>query len=142
MAHEILSVKLHQLDDSVTRLHRRVRIGETEDQDHLRREIRRLERECTEAEADLRESLRRSRAELAPALARSYGQVEREIRQSERQLRAASAGSRDPESAAEEQLLLAEYVLDFAHRAVDRALLFSLKAIDAQLSSRKEGEPL
>ena len=45
--------------------------------------------------------------------------------------------SPDPETAVEEKLLLAEYALDFAHQAADRALLLSMEAIDAQLQQQE-----
>ena len=43
----------------------------------------------------------------------------------------------------EEKILLAEFALDFAQRAAERALLISLEAIDAQLVwQQKEGKDL
>ena len=43
----------------------------------------------------------------------------------------------DPDHIVEEKILLAEYALDFAIQAADRALLFSMEAIDAQLTQQK-----
>lgn len=49
----------------------------------------------------------------------------------------------DRESFIEEKILLAEYALDFAQRAAERALLISLDAIDSQLVwEQKEGKDL
>lgn len=140
MAHEILSVKLCQLDERMERLHSRIRMSEVADHVRLRREIDRLERECAEAEATLRENLRRSKSDLVSVLARGYGQVEQVIRQSRAQLDAMAADSPDTAAAVEEKLLLAEYALDFAHQAADRALLLSMDAIDAQLLEQQEGK--
>ena len=133
MDHEILSVKLCQLDDSVERLHSRIHMSETASHDHLQQEIAALERECAAAETALRENLRRSKSELVTVLAQSYGQVERDIGCAKKQLKEVAGKSRDQEAAMEEELLLAEYLLDFVHQAANRALLFSMKAIDAQL---------
>lgn len=141
MAHEILSVKLCQLDDSVGRLHSRIRISETANHARLQQEITALERECTEAEEALRENLQRSRSDLTAVLSRGYGRVEQEIASSKKQLREIAGRSENSEAVVEEELLLAEYMLDFAHRAADRALLCSMKAIDAQLI-QEEGESL
>ena len=69
-------------------------------------------------------------------------QIEEIIEESGAQMRTLSAGNPDEEVAAEEQILLAEYALDFAHRAADRALLLSMEAIDTQLIQQKEGEVL
>ncbi|WP_297213138.1 hypothetical protein [uncultured Flavonifractor sp.] len=141
MAHEILSVKLCQLDDSVGRLHSRIHMSETSNHQHLQQEIAVLEQECMDAEAALRENLRRSKSSLVSVLARGYGQVEHDIEQSKTQLQQLVGTGPDSE-AVEERLLLAEYLLDFAHRAADRALLFSMKAIDAQLTQQEKGESL
>lgn len=141
MAHEILSVKLCQLDDSVGRLHSRIHMSETSNHQHLQQEIAVLEQECMDAEEALRENLRRSKSSLVSVLARGYGQVEHDIEQSKTQLQQLVGTGPDSE-AVEERLLLAEYLLDFAHRAADRALLFSMKAIDAQLTQQEKGESL
>lgn len=138
MAHEILSLKLCQLNDRLERLHSRIRISETAGRGQLRRQIASLEQECAESEATLRDSLHRSKSGVAPALAEGYEQMEAIIRDANRRAQAAAAGA-DPQAAVEEQLLMAEYALDFAQQAADRALLLSMKAIDAQLSRQEEG---
>ena len=142
MAHEILSAKLHQLDGSVERLHRRTYMGETMDHEHLQQEIASLEQECREAEAALHENLCRSKSAFVSVLAQGYGQVEKEILHARMQLQAVVDSSWNAEAAVEEGLLLAEYLLDFAHRAADRALLCSLRAIDAQLFRQEKGGSL
>lgn len=137
MAHEILSLKLCQLDERVGRLHSRIHLSETAGPGRLEQEISALERECLDEEAALRDSLRRSKSELISVLAQGCAQVERDIAWSRRQLSEALEKSPDGETATEERLLLAEYLLDFAHWAADHALLFSMKAIDAQLTQEK-----
>ena len=137
MAHEILSVKLCQLDERVGRLHSRIHLSETASPSRLEQEISLLEQECMDEEAALRDSLRRSKSDLIAVLAQGCAQVEQDITQSRQQLYDALEKSPDGETAMEEKLLLAEYLLDFAHWAADHALLFSMKAIDAQLIQEK-----
>lgn len=138
MAHEILSLKLCQLDDRMERLHSRVRMSETADHGQLQREMERLERECAETEAALREHLRRSKSDLVSVLDRGYRQAEQVVRRTRAELERAAGDDPDGERAGEEKILLAEYALDFAQQAADRALLLSLRAIDAQLVREDE----
>lgn len=65
MAHEILSVKLCQLDDRIGKLHSRIHLSETAGHNQLRREIEVMEHECIESESALRENLRRSKSSIA-----------------------------------------------------------------------------
>ncbi|HIU47656.1 MAG TPA: hypothetical protein IAC59_10440 [Candidatus Fimadaptatus faecigallinarum] len=65
--------------------------------------------------------------------------MEQIIQKSKAQLQALAAESPDAESVVEEKILLAEYALDFAHQAADRALLLSMDAINAQLTQQEEG---
>lgn len=137
MAHEILSIKLCQLEERVDRLHSCIRLSETADRPRLRREMERLEQECLISEAALREQLQHSRSALVSVLGQGYGQMEQIIQASRDQLQALARDNPDPAAAVEEKLLLAEYALDFAHQAADRALLFSMEAIDAQLQQQE-----
>ena len=139
MAHEILSVKLCQLDDRMGRLHSRIHISETASHSQLKREIDALEQEYTQSEAILGENLQRSKSKLVSILAQSYKQIEQAIQNAKDQMQAAAADVPDTEAVTEEKLLLAEYALDFAHQAADRALLLSMEAIDAQLLQQQEG---
>ena len=132
MAHEILSVKLWELEDRLARLSSRIHLSEAADHPQLQQEIRALRRECAEAELTLEHRLRRSRAEMAPLLADAYGEMARCARRTRDALAEQNARRTDPETAAEEKILLAEYALDFALQAANRALLRSMEAIDAQ----------
>lgn len=138
MAHEILSVKLCQLSDRVGRLRSRIHMSETASHSQLRREIGFLERECAEAEMTLRENLRGSKSNLVSVVAQSYEQMERIIQNTKDQMKAMAADDPDAEAVAEEKILLAEYALDFAQQAADRALLLSMEAIDAQAIQQQE----
>ena len=139
MSHGILSVKLCQLDDRVGRLHSRIQMSETASHSQLQQQIDMLERECAAAESALRLNMRHSKSNLVSVLARGYDQMEQIIQKSKAQLQALAAESPDAESVVEEKILLAEYALDFAHQAADRALLLSMDAINAQLTQQEEG---
>lgn len=138
MAHEILSVKLCELEEQLSRLSSRIHLSETAGRGQLRQEIRALSKECAETEWTLREKLRLSRAEVVAPLARTYGEVEELIRKTKSELETQAAGREGGEAAAEEKILLAEYALDFAVEAANRALLLSMEAIDAQLTDLEQ----
>lgn len=142
MAHEILSVKLCQLDERMERLHSRIHISETACQSRLQQEIDALTEECDQAEATLRESLARSKSGVASLLAQGYDQVGRIIRSTKDRLQSIATANPDQEAAVEEKILLAEYALDFAHQAADRALLLCMDAINAQMFQQEEGRSL
>lgn len=142
MAHEILSVKLCQLDERMERLHSRIHISETASRNRLQQEIDALTQECDQAEATLRESLARSKPGVASLLAQGYDQVGRIIRSTKDRLQSIATANPDQEAAVEEKILLAEYALDFAHQAADRALLLCMDAINAQMFQQEEGRSL
>ena len=142
MAHEILSVKLCELEEQLSRLSSRIHLSETAGRGQLRQEIRALSKECAETEWTLREKLRLSRAEVVAPLARTYGEVEELIRKTKSELETRAAGREGGEAAAEEKILLAEYALDFAVAAANRALLLSMEAIDAQRTSQEQERSL
>ncbi|MEE0766982.1 MAG: hypothetical protein UIK34_05445 [Christensenellales bacterium] len=142
MAHEILSVKLCQLDERMERLHSRIHISETACQSRLQQEIDALAEECDQAEATLRESLARSKSGVASVLSQGYDQVGQIIRSTKDRLQSIATANPDQEAAVEEKILLAEYALDFAHQAADRALLLCMDAINAQMFQQEEGRSL
>ena len=142
MAHEILSVKLCQLDERMERLHSRIHISETACQSRLQQEIDALAEECDQAEATLRESLARSKSGVASVLSQGYDQVGQIIRSTKDRLQSIATANPDQEAAVEEKILLAEYALDFAHQAADRALLLCMDAINAQMFQQDEGRSL
>ena len=64
------------------------------------------------------------------------------IRSTKDRLQSIATANPDQEAAVEEKILLAEYALDFAHQAADRALLLSMDAISAQMFQQEEGRSL
>ncbi len=142
MAHEILSVKLCELEDQLSRLSGRIHLSETAGQSQLRQEIQALRRECDETELALGARLRHSQCAMVSVLANSYNAVETAIQAAGDALRS-QAQNAPPEEAAEQKILLAEYALDFAIQASNQALLLSMQAIDAQLTQQAmERRPL
>ena len=140
MPHEILSVKLCELDEEISQLHGRILLSQTAGHERLQEEIQALRRECDAQEFTIRNRLQHSRTEWVRPMAEAFDQVDRIIRSA---LEEASLPAPDEflqEATAEEQLLLAEYMLDFALQAADRALLASLTAIDTQLCPEKNDE--
>ena len=135
MAHEILSVKLCELEEQLSRLSGRIHLSETADHARLDQEIRALGRECDETELALRAKLQHSRSGMVSILGEFYGEVEKTVRMARDTLQRQRDGD-DPERQVEEKILLAEYALDFALQAANRALLLSMQAIDAQLTQQ------
>ena len=132
MAHEILSVKLCELEEELSRLSSRIHLSETAGHAQLQREIQTLRQECAEMELTMQTKLRLSRAKIVTVLADSYGEVEQSIRKAGAALGEQVSGCGGQETAAERKILLAEYALDFALQAANRALLLAMEAIDAQ----------
>lgn len=135
MAHEIMSVKLCELDDRVARLHSRLRLTETADAGTLDREIAEQKRQCAETALTLAQRLAHSKGAVARELSETYEKMESQL-----QLMSSSLGPavQQSEAPADEQAFLAEYALDFALLAVERALLLSMQAIYAQQSFETE----
>lgn len=139
MSHEILSMKLCQLDERLTKLHNRVHISQAADHNQLQQQIEAMQREYAAYEATLRENLWRSKAGLVSVLNRGYRQIEQIIQDTQAQIQTIEADS--PETITERKILLAEYALDFAYQAADRALLLSMDAMDAQRQTEERRIP-
>lgn len=132
MAHEILSVKLCELENQLFRLSGRIHLSETADHTQLQQEIQALGRECDEMERTLQAKLRYSRSRMVSVLADSYRSAEAAIQTARRAMQDQEAAAL-PGETVEKKILLAEYTLDFAIQASNRALLLAMQAIDAQL---------
>ena len=127
MAHELLSVKLCELDEKFERLHSRSQLSQTSDKSSLQKETQLVRRECEEEELILRRRLKFSKSEMAGKLSEVYEKMEETVQSARKEVESGQ-GTLSPE----EWLLLAEYSLDFAKQAADRALLISLEAIGKQ----------
>lgn len=142
MAHEILAIKLCELEDQLSRLSSRIHLSETAGHDQLQQEIKALARECTETDLTLQKKLQLSRAEIVATLADMYGKVDKIVQQAKQALQEQTASHANPDTAAEDKILLAEYGLDFAVQAANRALLLAMEAIDAQLTQQEQERSL
>ena len=142
MAHEILAIKLCELEDQLSRLSSRIHLSETAGHDQLQQEIKALARECTETDLTLQKKLQLSRAEIVATLANMYGKVDKIVQQAKQTLQEQTASHANPDTAAEDKILLAEYGLDFAVQAANRALLLAMEAIDAQLTQQEQERSL
>ena len=137
MAHEILSVKMYELDKKMEQTHSRIQLAENMDMEKLHQQIQDIRQECIE------NRLHHSKTGCVAKLASVFDQVEEAVG---KVLEAENLDLRAENSekfneyflpGAEEKILTAEYALDFAMQAVNRALLVSLEAIEEQ---RKEEE--
>ena len=115
------------------------------DTERLHQQIQNLRQECAESRITLENRLHYSKTGCVTRLANVFDQVEAAV---EKVLEARNLDLRAEKSeqlnanflpSAEEKILTAEYALDFAVQAVNRALLVSLEAIEAQrLEEEKE----
>lgn len=109
-----LDVKLLELDGRLARLRGGIAWCEGADPDRLRQEAELLRDACARQERALRERMQHSRAGDVVQLAQCCDRVEREIARMQQ--------------AVQDRVLLAEYALDFAVQAADRALMCALEA--------------
>lgn len=141
MARELLSVKLGELDREFEKLRSRIHLGEEASREEIEREIVQLRRDCASNELNLRSKLSLSRAETVSRLSKTYGRVEQIIKDAKEEISfPASAEEWTKSLSAEEKALLAEYALDFAVQAANRALLISLEAINDALELQEKEE--
>lgn len=145
MAHEILSVKLYELDEKLRKIRGRILRSEAADPEELKREIAALQKECRENEQELFMEMRFSRASTPRMFSETYMKIRDIVSQAEKTLENEdkTPGAGGPEQV-EKAILTAEYALDFAMEASNHALLLSLQAISAQMEQqeirRKENE--
>ena len=123
MAHEVLAVKLDELDDTLKLLHSRIHVCESAPLAQLQHDMDTLQCEYIQSSAVLRDSLQHSKLPAISVLSEAYQQIEHTIMTAMQTLQ-----MQEPE----EKILLAEYALDFSVQAANRALLCALDAIAAQ----------
>lgn len=140
MAHEILSVKLYELDKKLGQVHSRIQMSESANHTQIRAEVEALKKECAESELTLRNKLKFSKAGMVAELAESYSEVEQIIHKVKEKIGTPAAGQWNDEFSVEEKILFAEYALDFAMQAANHALLISMEALDAQMTQQEKEE--
>ena len=141
MAQEILTLKLQELDDQFSRLSSRIHASQTSGHEQLQTQLTQLSQECSKAATVMQKNVQRSRAQIAAVLANAYQDVEHTIQRADSTLQSHMRNQNSSDATSEEKILLAEYSLDFALLAANRALLLSLQAMDAQLT-QEERRPL
>ncbi len=82
MAHEILTVKLCEMDETIGRLHCRIHLSETAKYTQLCQEIETISREYAETELALRKKLKYSHSKMVSLLAENYEEIEQIIQKS------------------------------------------------------------
>ena len=142
MTHDILSVKLYELDKAIGQMHSRIEQGEMDCPEQVEKDIQELRRECRENREMLHNKMKYSKAKLVGRIAEAYDnrreimlqqdKVDQVIQIAQEQLGISFTEETTKELSAENKILLAEYFLDFAMQASNYALLMSLEAIHAQ----------
>ena len=123
-----LSAKLSELDRTLSHLHETLAGSQRLDAARLRGEIARLQSQGRSSRTALHEKMHGSRAPLVNRLDETYTKIEHLV---------AGICAQDAARSADEQLLLAEYALDFALQAAGQATLLSLQAIETQQSEEE-----
>lgn len=136
MAQGILNAKLDELDRQLRKVHRKIQKSGSANPARLRADLEQVRKEYAENEKALRNRLRFSRSGVVTGLSVSYNQVEQIIRETKNKME--MPGGQEAEK--EEKILLAEYALDFAMQAAERALLLSLEAMEAQTKQQEKKE--
>ena len=136
MAQEILTAKLNELDRQLRKVHRKIQKSGSANPARLRADLEQVRKEYAENEKALRNQLRFSRSGVVTGLSVSYNQVEQIIQETKNKMK--MPGGQEAEK--EEKILLAEYALDFAMQAAERALLLSLEAMEAQTKQQEKKE--
>lgn len=132
MTNDIFSVKLYEMDKAIGQIHSRVEQGEKDSPEQLAEDIRVLRNECRENRENLHNKMKYSKAKLVGRISEAYERVDQVIQEVQQQLGISFAEEQISEFSAENKILMAEYLLDFAMLAADHALLTSLEAIKAQ----------
>ena len=136
MAQGILNAKLDELDRQLRKIHRKIQKSGSANPARLRADLEQVRKEYAENEKALRNRLRFSRSGVVTGLSVSYNQVEQIIRETKNKME--MPGGQEAEK--EEKILLAEYALDFAMQAAERALLLSMEAMEAQTKQQEKKE--
>ena len=115
----MFAAKMIELDEKLRHLHERIDDGEHEDITALMGELNALTEEYNLEQDAIRYRLKECKVPKIQALISMYNDVQERMHN------------------AENTALLAEYALDFAILAADRALLLSLKAIQEKKEASK-----
>lgn len=132
METEILSVKLRELDETVGQLHSRIERSQAVSRSKRQAELEAVRQDCAEAEQTLRSRMRFSRSGFVRELTEACDELERAAKHAYGRVCTTRSEAEGEHPNAEESILLAEYALDFAMQAANRALALSLEAMNRQ----------
>ena len=76
MTHDILSVKLYELDKAIGQMHSRIEQGEMDCPEQVEKDIQELRRECRENREMLHNKMKYSKAKLVGRIAEAYDKVD------------------------------------------------------------------
>lgn len=136
----IFSVKLHEMDKHYGKLQAHLAACQQAEHRLIQEECRKLEEECRENEYILNRSIRGCRC----GAVRKLSDIQLEYARKADDLLAHTMEddmgdiSDRAERQAEVKTLYAEYSIDFAMQAADRAMLAALQAIDAQMDYEEQ----
>ena len=86
MTHDILSVKLYELDKAIGQMHSRIEQGEMDCPEQVEKDIQELRRECRENREMLHNKMKYSKAKLVGRIAEAYDKVDQVIQIAQEQL--------------------------------------------------------
>lgn len=138
MAHEVIAVKLYELDKEFSKLHSRLELSENGNSAQIEEEIRQLKKECAENQVTLYNRLKSSRSQKVKQIAEAYETIEGVIKGTHQEIFGKTSDSLREQMSEEDLILLAEYSLDFAMQAANNALLISMEAIQTQKEKSNE----
>lgn len=136
MSQQMLQTKLTELAEHMDGMQRCIHAGEEQSLTAVRagaEEAREAYAACAET---LRDRLTHSRSAVVGPLAAAYDEIDRVLAGTQKTLRGRTYG----EESVEAKMLLAEYEMDFAMLAIDRAVAAALDAIAARLALTGEEE--
>ncbi len=125
--------KLKELEDKIDQFHDYMLWYKNADQEELTNQMDSLNDAILEENQQLKQKLHYSKSKVVFRIGVAYEEIENIIEALKKDLKQMSEASSLDEFDAEEEALLAEYMLDFAMQTSDYALLSVLKASDAQM---------
>ncbi len=140
MAHEILSVKLCEMDNELSDFHSKIRISDQLSAEELNKEIMKLKVQLEESVNLAKHSLEQSRAKISSALLEEFDALGCGLKDAFEKITEEAETAGDPEFATEKKILTAEYNIDFAIIVARLALLKSLEAMLAEKQIESESK--
>ena len=130
MTHDILSVKLYELDKAIGQMHSRIEQGEMDCPEQVEKDIQELRRECRENREMLHNKMKYSKAKLVGRIAEAYDKVDQVIQIAQEQLGISYTEETTKELSAENKILNASLSAGLRPGSADgSSLRFEYKGI-------------